>query len=245
MYKNESFGLIVIGDEILNARRRDRHFEGVGELLRERGFSLAWLRILPDDPDYLIAEFKRTMAEDMPVFSCGGIGATPDDYTRSCAAMAAGVSLQRHLGAVAEIEAQFGDEAYPQRIRMAELPEGSELIPNPYNRVPGFSINQHYFMPGFPDMAHPMAEWVLDNYYPAILPEKQSSVWVKNVTETVLMGLMERLTEQFPEHKLFSLPRLGEQRFVELGYRGRNDFSKAFDALLDGLTKGGFDFEIQ
>ena len=245
MQRKTSFGLIVIGDEILNARRRDRHFEGIGNLLRERGLSLAWLRILPDDPTYLIAEFKRTMAENIPVFSCGGIGATPDDHTRECAAEAAGVSMMRHTGAVAEIEGQFGEEAYPLRIRMADLPEGSELIPNPYNRVPGFSINQHHFMPGFPNMAHPMAEWVLDHQYESITPEMQQAVWVKGVTETALMGLMEKLTEQFPQHKLFSLPRLGETRYVELGYRGRSDISEPFDALLEGLKDGGFEFEIQ
>ena len=82
----DAFGIIVVGDEILNGRRRDRHFEGLGGLLRGRGFAVAWLRILPDDPEYLTAEFGRTMAEGIPVFCCGGIGATPDDHTRACAA---------------------------------------------------------------------------------------------------------------------------------------------------------------
>lgn len=244
MQKAKTFGLIVIGDEILYGHRRDRHFEGIGKLLRERGLSLAWLRILPDNPDYLIKELRHTMADNIPVFSCGGIGATPDDYTRACAASAAGVPLRRHGGAVTEIEERFAEEAYPLRIKMADLPEGCELIPNPYNRIPGFSIKQHYFLPGFPDMAHPMAEWVLDNGYAVARPEIQRSVWVKGVSETALMGLMNELGEQFPEHKLFSLPRLGEQRFVELGYRGRDDFSAAFDALLLGLQAGGFDIEV-
>lgn len=240
---DDRFGLLVIGDEILAGRRRDRHFEGIGGLLRERGYRLAWLRILPDDPAYLVAEFRRTMAEGIPVFSCGGIGATPDDFTRACAAEAAGVPLSRHAGAVAEIEGRFGADAYPERVRMADLPEGAELIPNPYNRIPGFSINRHYFMPGFPDMAHPMARWVLEQSYPAKMPEIQKSVWVEAVTETVLMGLMEDLTRRFPDHKLFSLPRLGELRLVELGYRGR-DIEEPYAALLQGLREGGFAFEV-
>jgi len=239
------FGLIVIGDEILAGRRRDRHFQGIGELLRLRGYQLHWLRILPDEPDFLVEEFRRSMAEGIPVFSCGGIGATPDDHTRACAAQAAGVPLVRHAGAVAEIEGQFGEEAYPQRIRMAELPQGSELIPNPYNRVPGFSIRRHYFMPGFPDMAHPMAQWVLEQHFPVLRQEMQKSVWVKAVTETVLVGLMEDLTERFPEHKLFSLPRLGEVRRVELGYRGDEEIEVPFAALLEGLREGGFEFEVR
>ncbi len=239
------FGLVVIGDEILAGRRRDRHFEGIGAILRERGYRLAWLRILPDDPDYLVAEFRRCMAEGLPVFSCGGIGATPDDYTRACAATASGVPLVRHAGAAAEIEARFGAEAYPERIRMADLPQGAELIPNPYNRVPGFSIRRHYFMPGFPDMAHPMARWVLEQHYPPLEPEIQRSVWVQAVTETALMELMEDLTRRFPAHKLFSLPRLGEVRLVELGYRGHSDIEEPFAALLAGLRDGGFEFEVR
>ncbi len=238
------FGLVVIGDEILSGRRRDRHFQGIGELLRDRGYELRWLRILPDDPDYLVKEFCRTMEEGIPVFSCGGIGATPDDHTRFCAAKAAGVPLVRHPGAVAEIEAQFGADAYPQRIRMADLPEGAGLIPNPYNRVPGFSINRHYFMPGFPDMARPMAQWVLEQHYPPLGRQRQKSVWVEAVTETVLMELMEDLTARFPEYKLFSLPRLGEVHRVELGYRGGEEIEKPFAALMQGLEQRGFRFEV-
>ncbi|MCB1802132.1 MAG: competence/damage-inducible protein A [Gammaproteobacteria bacterium] len=232
----DTFGIIVVGDEILNGRRVDRHFAALGGMLRERGFQIAWLRILPDDPDYLVREFGRTMAEEIPVFCCGGIGATPDDHTRACAARAAGVALELHPGAVAEIEARFGDEAYPHRIRMAELPRGSQLIPNPYNRIPGFSIARHYFMPGFPDMAHPMAQWVLDTYYAqGGRAERQRAVRVLGVTESSLMDLMQDLVGRFPEAKLFSLPRLGPEFQIELGFRGCGDLETPLQALVDGL----------
>lgn len=241
----DHFGIIVIGDEILNARRRDRHFEGIGELLRERGFGVAWLRILPDAPDYLTAELMRTMAEGTPVFCCGGIGATPDDHTRACAAKAAGVSLELHPGAVVELEARFGDEAYPHRIKMAELPNGCDLIPNPYNRIPGFSINQHYFVPGFPDMAHPMARWVLDTYYSAGgQAEQQCAVRVLGVPESALMELMQTLVAQYPDAKLFSLPRLGEEFQIELGFRGQGDLDKPLGALIQGLKARGLRYEV-
>jgi len=59
------------------------------------------------------------------------------------------------------------------------------------------------------------------------------------------MDLMEDLTRRFPDHKLFSLPRLGEVRLVELGYRGHSDIEKPFAALLEGLREGGFEFEVQ
>lgn len=240
------FGIIVIGDEILAGRRRDRHFTGIGDLIRERGFNVAWLRILPDDPAYLIAELQRTMREGIPVFSCGGIGATPDDHTRDCAAQAAAVPIEPHPEAVAILENKFGAEAYPIRIRMAHLPAGADLVPNPYNQIPGFSINQHYFLPGFPDMAHPMAAWVLDEYYAAQRTEQsiQRSVWVKGAPESSLVGLMEALSERFPEHKLFSLPRLGEEYRIELGYRGGSEISEPFAALLQSLREAGFKFEL-
>lgn len=241
----DQFGLIVIGDEILKGKRRDRHFEAFRALLGERGYQLAWLQILPDHPVLLVERLRQTMAEGLPVFSCGGIGATPDDHTRQCAAEAAGVALSRHPGAVAEIEAQFGADAYPVRILMAELPEGSELIPNPYNRVPGFSIGQHYFLPGFPDMAHPMARWVLDTYYSAgAPPERELSLKVFGAPESTLMPLMQQLTAAYPELKLFSLPRLGPEGFVELGFRGREGLEPAFVALRQGIEALGLRYEL-
>lgn len=180
------------------------------------------------------------MADTTPVMCCGGIGATPDDHTRQCAAAAAGVPLVRHPGAVREIEDRFGDKAYPHRVRMAELPEGSDLIPNPYNRVPGFSIRRHYFMPGFPDMAHPMAAWVLDTHYPdGGRPIRQASVRVYGVAESELMDLMQELTERFPKARLFSLPRLGEDYRIELGFRSRDDLDAPMAALRTALDTMG------
>lgn len=241
---SDDFGLIVVGDEILNGRRRDRHFDAIGGLLRERGFRLAWLRILADDPGYLAEELSHTMVEGIPVFCCGGIGATPDDHTRDSAARAAGVPLIRHPQAVAAIEARFGAEAYPNRIRMAELPQGCELIPNPYNQIPGFSIRQHYFMPGFPDMAHPMAAWVLDNHFAAGgHGEHQRSVRIYGVPESALMELMESLVGRFPDAKLFSLPRLGEEIQIEMGFRGQGALDAPFDALVEALNARGVRFE--
>jgi len=236
------FGLIVIGDEILSGRRRDRHFDFFRELLTAHGFSLAWVQILPDVPELLVQRLTDSMREGLPVFSCGGIGATPDDYTRQCAAEAAGVSSVRHPEAAALIQNRFGDDAFPHRIRMADLPAGAQIIPNPYNQVPGFSINQHYFMPGFPDMAHPMAEWVLNTYYPDDAhPQKEMSLRVYDVSENELMELMQDMTQEYPAFKLFSLPRIGDEHFVELGLHGRAGLDKAFADMKSRLKKLGLD----
>ena len=238
---DKRFGIIVIGDEILNGRRKDRHFQGIGDRIRMRGYGIAWLRILSDDPAYLEEELRRTMSEDRPVFCCGGIGATPDDHTRACAAKAAGVPIEAHKEFIDILVDKFGDEAYPTRVRMADLPKGSALIPNPYNRIPGFYINQHYFMPGFPDMAHPMADWVLEQFYPVMNPERQKAVWVEGAIESKLVPIMDRMMEKYPKQKLFSLPRLGEHPRIELGYRG-DEIEQPFKDLLDELDAGGFTY---
>jgi molybdopterin-biosynthesis enzyme MoeA-like protein len=238
------FGLVVIGDEILKGKRRDRHFEAFREMLAERGRSLAWLQVLPDDPDLLTRRLRASMNEDLPVFCCGGIGATPDDHTRRCAALAAGRPLVPHPGAVAEIEGRFGADAYPNRIRMAELPQGCDLIPNPHNRIPGFSMGRHYFLPGFPDMAHPMARWVLDTHFPqALEAERELSIRIQGAHESSLMPLLERLAADWPRFKLFSLPRMAPERTVEVGFRGRGDLETACEDLCRSISAMGLKFE--
>ena len=180
------------------------------------------------------------MASDDIVFCFGGIGATPDDHTRACAAQAAGVALVPHAEAVKEIEARFGEAAYPQRIRMAELPVGSVIVPNPYNRIPGFSLNHHHFLPGFPEMAWPMMTWLLDQRYPDLQRaqpaiERSLTVWSR---EGELLPLMQAFIERYPRCRLSSLPELNRERpRLELGVRGEEvDVAAAIDYLQHELT---------
>jgi len=237
------FGLYVIGDEILSGRRADTHVAWFRRILQERGHALAWVQILPDSPELLVRQFRQSMNATERAFSCGGIGATPDDFTRDCAARAAGVSLVRHAGAAELIERRFPDSARPHRIRMADLPQGSRLIPNPINQVPGFSIREHHFLPGFPDMAHPMGVWVLDQYYPAEnRPAGECSLRVYGTSENELMPILQQLTHDWPDLKLFSLPRMGEESFVELGFHGKEGLEDAFRALQDALRSAGLNF---
>lgn len=239
------FGLVVIGDEILSGRRRDTHVDWFRGILQSYGHSLAWIQILPDDPRILVRQFRQSMEAGERVFSCGGIGATPDDHTRECAALAAGVPLVRHPQAAALIEKQFPDSARPHRIRMADLPEDCELIPNPVNNVPGFYIREHFFMPGFPDMAHPMGQWLLDTLYPRERePERELSLRVYGVSENELMPLLQKMTEDWPGLKLFSLPRMGEEHFVELGFSGRHEVERAFMDLQQELRRAGLRFSL-
>ena len=238
------FGAIIIGDEILSGKRQDKHIAKVIESLGSRGLQLAWCHYLGDDPALITATLARSFTSGHAVFSFGGIGATPDDHTRKCAADAAGVTLALHPDAETEIRARFGDDITPKRLMMGEFPVGSEIIPNPFNRIPGFSLNRHYFLPGFPQMAWPMMEWVLDTHYrdlfdPGRIGER--SIIVRGAGESQLIDVMNRCLERYPALKVFSLPRMHGDRYVELGVRG--DAKQVPTAILElqqGVTGLGF-----
>ncbi len=241
------FGAIIIGDELLSGKRRDKHFSRVIQVLAERGLELAWCRIIGDEPGVIVETLRQTMASGDMVFCFGGIGATPDDRTRACAAQAAGVALTPHAEAVKEIEARFGEAAYPQRIRMADLPTGSVIIPNPYNRIPGFSIVNHHFLPGFPEMAWPMMTWLLDQRYPHLhraqaVIERSLLVWSR---EGELLPLMQDFVERYPRCRLSSLPELNPERpRLELGVRGEEaDVAEAIDYMRRQLTASQIEWQ--
>ena len=219
-------GAIIIGDEIIRGKREDKHFAKLIEILRVRGMRLDWCNYLGDRPDLITATLRRTMASGDIVFSFGGIGATPDDHTRQCAADAAGVELALHPDAEAAIRSRTDMQITPQRLKMGEFPRGARIIPNPYNRIPGFSLVDHHFVPGFPVMAWPMVEWVLDHGYAHLFhrtPEAEASVIVYDLAESIVTPLMIEVEQRYRGLKSFSLPSMGEagvRRHIELGVRG-------------------------
>lgn len=235
-------GLLIIGDEVLSGKRQDKHLAQANELLKPRGLQPKWVKVLGDEPSFLTANLKQSFATDDVVFCFGGIGATPDDRTRQCAASALGLEIERHPEAVAEIEAQFGDDAYPQRIHMAEYPKGATIIPNFYNRVPGFSIQNHHFMPGFPMMAKPMMEWVLNHYYADQYqsPRIEKGIKIKHGQESEWVEFMETFEIQFPQLRLFSLPSIhaDETRTIDLGIEGLEaDVLKGYAVIVEEARK--------
>jgi molybdopterin-biosynthesis enzyme MoeA-like protein len=238
------FGAFVIGDEILVGKRQDKHFPWLIEALAKRGLRLAWCQHIGDEPERIAAALKRTFGTSDIVFSFGGIGATPDDHTRECAAAALGVELRLHPQAEEEIRGRFQAETTPQRLKMGEFPAGAQIIPNPFNRIPGFSVRDHHFLPGFPQMAWPMLEWVLDTHYrdhfaPGSIAE--SSIIVREAGESQLIDLMNVCQSRFPLIKVFSLPRLGPDRHIELGARGAPvEVQGAIAALKQGVSALGF-----
>ncbi len=245
-----NFGALIIGDEILSGRHSDKHLAKLIELLGARGLRLDWARYASDDGPRLTETLRQTFATDDVVFSFGGIGNTPDDRTRASAAAALGVDLALHPEAEAEIRARFGAETTPERLQMGVFPAGSGIIPNPFNRIPGFFIREHYFVPGFPVMAWPMVEWVLDTRYAHLhhtedYAEQAITVW--DAYESQLMGLMRELVDAFPAASLFSLPTIaaaGARRSLELGMKGpAAQVAVAMARLKAGVTGLGFPWE--
>ncbi|HSO07062.1 MAG TPA: molybdopterin-binding protein [Pelomicrobium sp.] len=218
------FGAIIVGDEIMRGKRQDKHMAKTIEILAVRGLELAWCRYVGDDPEVITRTLRETFAGGDVVLSFGGIGATPDDVTRQCAAAALGVPLARHPEAMAIILEKFGDQAYPKRVLMTEFPAGAAIVPNPYNRIPGFSVREHYFFPGFPEMAWPMAEWVLETHYAHLFhpaPKVDRSILVLDAPESQLIDLMDAVNAAYAGVKVYSLPSFRpEGRRIELGVRG-------------------------
>ena len=219
------FGALIIGDEILSGKRQDKHFVKIIDILKQRGLDLAWCEYLGDDPQRITAVLKRTFAAEDIVFSFGGIGATPDDHTRQCAAKALGVPSVRHAEAAQEIIDRFGEAAYPNRVMMAEFPDGASLVPNPFNRIAGFNVGHHYFLPGFPEMAWPMMEWALDTHYKHLFnaaPPVEEAIITEGAGEGDLIDAMNDIVARYPDLKLSSLPKLvvDNRRIIELGIKG-------------------------
>ena len=224
------FGLIIVGDEILSGKRADKHMPKLIELLGARGLQLDYADYVGDSRDRITATLARAFASGDVVFSCGGIGATPDDHTRQCAAKALNVELALHPQAEALIRERMQDVAREQgtvyepdrpdnihRLNMGVFPVGAHIIPNPYNKIPGFSCSRSgqfsagppqgklappggsdphkvgerggiHFVPGFPVMAWPMMEWALDNWYASLF---QVGAWVEK--SVIVFGSMEAM----------------------------------------------------
>ena len=244
-----NFGAVIIGDEILSGKRQDKHFAKIVEMLGARGLRLSWAEYVGDDRQRLTATFRRTLAAGDIVFSCGGIGNTPDDHTRQAVAAALGVELELHPEGYEELKARFnGEEINDLRKLLVTFPAGVRVIPNPFNRIPGFMVSDHYFVPGFPQMAHPMIEWALDTFHSDLfrpvdgLVDKAILLTGPLAYESALLDLMERIVRDYPDLRLFSLPSIAnrERRHLELGVEGApHRVDRAMKEICDEVDRRG------
>ena len=253
-----NIGIIIVGDEILSGKRQDKHLPKAIELLAARGLVLAWARYLGDERERITAALRDAFASGDLVLCCGGIGATPDDHTRQSAAAALGRELVLQPEAAALIRERIRDTAAEQglpfepdradnlhRLNMGVFPAGADIIPNPYNKIAGFSVDNVHFVPGFPVMAWPMIEWVLDQRYAHLHGGARSverSVIVFGAMEASLTPMMEDLEARHPGVKVFSLPSVDHPeygRHIELGVKSALDPQAAYAELKAGLLAFG------
>jgi len=190
-----NFYTVIIGTELLNGRRKDAHFEFVNAELLKRGWDQYASFVINDEPSFIEDVFELVKKDKNSVMFCfGGIGSTPDDYTRKCASnVFTNGQMETHQEAEELILKRFGDESYPHRIKMSELPINSGLLKNVVNTIPGFSIEDRFFFtPGFPSMAHDMVIEALDRFYPKG-KERFRKTLLANCSENELIPTMDMM----------------------------------------------------
>ncbi len=198
MLKKPTFYSVIIGTELLNGRREDGHFSFLNRNLIARGWEHKANFIIKDDVTLLEEVYSLIQKDPNSVmFSFGGIGSTPDDFTREIAAKAfTNKPLERHNEAEKIIIDTLGKRAFPHPVKMADLPHGANLITNPVNKMPGFQLeDRFFFVPGFVQMSHPMVITVLDQFFSKNI-EKYSCNFVVDSSEAVLIDIMESLPKE-------------------------------------------------
>ncbi len=220
-----NFYSVIIGTELLNGRREDKHFKFLNQKLREKNLKHFANFVIVDNPPLMQRVFKMIKDDPNSVMFCfGGIGATPDDYTREVAAKVfTDGKMEQNETAAKLIIDRFKKEAFPHRINMANLPIGAKLLENVVNQVPGFYLEDRFFFtPGFPSMSWHMVEWALDNIFEN---ESESYSCSFNVlcTENDILDIMKELPQDI---EFSSLPKIEkDNKSVEI-YLESNDKEK-------------------
>ena len=198
---------VIIGTEILNARREDKHFKFLRDELLKRGYTLDGCFIIKDDKELMKKTFS--MIKSIPnskMFCFGGIGSTPDDFTREVSSEVFSDGMEFNEEFKAKIIEKFSDKAYPARVYMSYLPKGAKLLKNnPINGMYGYYIDDRYFFtPGFPDMAHPMVLEALDKFFPSKQIKQRYSILVYE-KEGEFVDIMQKIPKDI---EFSSLPKL-------------------------------------
>ena len=149
--------LLIIGNEILSGRTQDANLAFLAQELNEAGIQVREVRVVPDEETEIVAAVNALRAKFDHLFTTGGIGPTHDDITSACVAKAVGRPLIRHPEAERRLLAYYPPEKVnPARMKMADTPEGAELIDNPVSVAPGFTIENVHVLPGVPSILQAM-----------------------------------------------------------------------------------------
>jgi molybdenum cofactor synthesis domain-containing protein len=238
-------GLVVIGDEILSGRTQDKNIAQIASWLQVQGIRLAEVRVVPDVEDRIIEAVNALRAANDYLFTTGGIGPTHDDITVDAVAKALGVPVVIHPQARALLERYYADKGglNEGRLRMARVPEGSELIPNRMSGAPGIRRGNVFVMAGVPHITAGMLDALtgeLEGGAPLIC--ETVGCWI---AESEVAHLLSEVVEAHPTCQIGSYPFFREGRvganFV-IRSTSAEDLKSCVDTLCDGLATSGYDF---
>ncbi len=231
--RNVTACMIVIGNEILSGRTKDANLPYLAERLNEWGVRLREARVVPDVEDVIVATVNECRAKFDYVFTSGGIGPTHDDITAAAIAKAFGRRLVRDADAVRLLRTRYGESDLNEaRLKMADIPEGAELIENPVSGAPGFQIENVFVMAGVPAIMQAMVE-SLRHRVAGGEPVRSRSVAAHLAEGTVAEGL-SAIQARYPEIDIGSYPFYRQGSFgVSLVLRGTDD--ERLDAALAEL----------
>ena len=236
--------ILVIGDEILSGRTKDKNIGYIADHLTAIGIQLKEVRVVPDEEPEIVGAVNALRARFTYVFTTGGIGPTHDDITSDCIAKAFGVSIDVDPRALALMKPHYekrGLEMTPARLRMARLPEGSELVANSVSVAPGFRLGNVIVMAGIPSIMQVMLD--------AVTPQLKTGR--KMLSETIevvrpegeIAELLGTHQKEFPDVSMGSYPFTTEARVfgthLVLRSTAPDRLAVAFAGLKAKLTAAG------
>lgn len=201
--------ILIIGNEILSGRTKDLNLPWLGEQLAGLGIRLTECRVVRDEEDAIIEAVNTLRARNDYVFSTGGIGPTHDDITSATMAKAFGVRLHRHPEAEAILRAYYKPEDINEaRMKMADVPEGAELVANPVSAAPGYRFENVYVFAGVPRIMQAMFDNI--RHQLAGGPPIRSRAVSVYLTEGTIAEKLTRIQEAFPQVDIGSYPMIRE-----------------------------------
>ncbi|CAA0098606.1 Uncharacterised protein [Starkeya nomas] len=201
--------ILVIGDEILSGRTKDRNIGYIAEYLTTLGIDVREVRVVPDVEEEIVTAVNALRARYTYLFTTGGIGPTHDDITADSVAKAFGVSIDVDPRARAMLlEYIKAEDLNEARLRMARIPDGAELVPNPVSKAPGFWIGNVIVMAGVPTIMQAMLDQVAPRLRTGV--RMLSETILANAREGDVGGPLRIIAEAHPEVTIGSYPFMGE-----------------------------------
>ncbi len=233
--------VLIIGDEILSGRTQDTNLRDIAKYLGVHGVDLAEARTVPDVHEEIIAALDALRARYDYVVTTGGIGPTHDDITADAVAAAFGVELYEHPDIIAMMTTRWGSELNAARRRMARVPVGGELVKNPVQGPPGFTIGNVFVLAGVPQIMRGMLEDVGPRLKGGAVTVSRT-VRVEGSGEGAIAAPLEAVAKAHPAMSLGSYPFFGADGYgANLVLRGRDpdELAATVEELMAALRADG------